>query len=41
MIKTFPRISIVTPSYNQGEFVEETILSVIGQDYPNVESVRR
>jgi glycosyltransferase involved in cell wall biosynthesis len=33
----FPRISIVVPSYNQGQFLEETILSVINQQYPNLE----
>nr|WP_278002765.1 glycosyltransferase family 2 protein [Nodosilinea sp. LEGE 06152] len=33
----WPRISIVTPSYNQGEFIEETIQSVITQGYPNLE----
>ena len=33
----FPRISIVIPSYNQGQFLEETILSVINQQYPNLE----
>ncbi len=33
----WPRISIVTPSYNQGEFVEETIRSVLLQGYPNLE----
>jgi glycosyltransferase involved in cell wall biosynthesis len=32
-----PRITIVTPSYNQGSFLEETILSVINQNYPNLE----
>ena len=33
----FPRISIVIPSYNQGQFLEETILSVLNQQYPNLE----
>jgi len=33
----FPRISIVVPSYNQGQFLEETILSVINQQYPDLE----
>ena len=34
---TLPKITIVTPSYNQGQYLEETILSVIGQCYPNLE----
>ena len=35
----FPRISIVTASYNQGKFIEETIRSVLDQDYPNLEYI--
>ena len=35
----WPTISIVTPSYNQGEFLEETIRSILLQGYPNLDYI--
>ena len=34
-----PKISIVTASYNQARFLEDAIISIVNQDYPNIEYV--
>jgi len=38
-MKKTPRITIVTPSYNQAKFLRETIESVLGQGYPDLEYI--
>ena len=34
-----PRISIVTPCFNSEDYIEETICSVLSQDYPNLQYI--
>lgn len=38
-MSTYPKISIVTPSFNQGKYLEETIRSLLDQEYPNLEYI--
>jgi glycosyltransferase involved in cell wall biosynthesis len=38
-VRELPRITVVTPSFNQGEFIEATLRSVLDQDYPRLEYI--
>ena len=38
-MKNLPKITIVTPSYNQGAYIEQTIQSVLSQNFPNLEYI--
>ena len=37
--KNLPTLTVVTPAYNQAEFLRDTIESVLSQDYPNIEHI--
>ena len=38
-MKKNPLVTVITPTYNRGAFLKETILSVLNQDYPRIEHI--
>ena len=39
MVENFPRITIITPVFNNVHFIESCILSILNQNYPNLEYI--
>ncbi|MFY7788708.1 MAG: glycosyltransferase family 2 protein [Thermoflexibacteraceae bacterium] len=38
-LRQYPKISIITPSYNQADYLRHTITSILNQNYPNLEYI--